>query len=92
MKETPFVELRDEIDEIDQQIVHLLEKRAEIAKKLGKIKQNSQLPIVDKQREKLVLEHVKQRSKGKCFPESILQEIFRKIIQGCTQVQSPNPK
>ena len=48
-------ELRNKIDEIDQELVKLIEKRIEIVKEIGKYKKEHNLPILDQNREDEVI-------------------------------------
>ena len=56
---------RKEIDEMDEQIVHLISKRAEAAKAIGDLKRQSMLPVYEPQRERDVFEHVKKMNPGR---------------------------
>jgi monofunctional chorismate mutase len=49
-------ELRNEIDDIDQQMMELFKKRMAVAKQIGKVKRAMGLPIFDQTREKILLE------------------------------------
>jgi chorismate mutase len=55
---------RNKIDELDEQIVALISKRAEAAKAIGELKKKSALPIYEPMREKDVFEHVKKVNPG----------------------------
>ncbi|ASJ17567.1 chorismate mutase [Pyrococcus kukulkanii] len=68
--------LREQIDEIDREIIALLERRLEIARQIGEIKKSLGLPIEDKSREEEVL-----RRAGKFRP------IFEKILEVSKDVQ-----
>ncbi len=70
--------LRERIDEIDKEIISLLEKRLEIAQKIGKIKARASLPIQDEKREKEVLQRA---GKFAC--------VFKEIISLCKRAQLP---
>ncbi|MFW6040955.1 MAG: chorismate mutase [Thermoplasmatota archaeon] len=69
-------ELRKRIDKIDERIIELLEERAEVAEKIGDIKEEEGIPVIDTDREKEVLE-----SAGK------YKRIFERIIQMCKELQ-----
>jgi len=69
-------ELRKRIDEIDEQIIKLLEERVRIAKEIGAIKRELNLPIRDEKREEEVF-----RRAGK------FREVFEKIVEVCRDVQ-----
>lgn len=47
--------LRIEIDDIDQELTKLLERRLNMAKKIAEYKQEQQLPILDESREEVVI-------------------------------------
>ena len=51
-------ELRTQIDDIDDQIVSLLHRRADIAHEVGTIKAKSGLPIVDREREGAIMRKI----------------------------------
>jgi len=47
---------RKEIDKIDKEFFKLLKKRFEVAKKIGKYKIRNKIPIVNKKREKEIVD------------------------------------
>lgn len=51
-----LLELRNRIDEIDKDILRLLELRFQVVKEIGAYKKANNLPILDANREKEVLE------------------------------------
>ncbi|MFN3246081.1 MAG: chorismate mutase, partial [Leptonema sp. (in: bacteria)] len=51
---------REEIDQIDQQIVELILKRSELASEIGKIKKQNNLPIYKPEREVKIYENIKK--------------------------------
>ena len=51
-------DLRKEIDALDSRIVELLNERAEVAKKIGVVKRQNNLPIHDSGREKKVYSRI----------------------------------
>lgn len=48
--------LRNEINEIDKELVKLLKKRIEVAKKIGKLKKEKKIAIFDAIREKEIID------------------------------------
>ena len=48
--------LRDEIDDIDKQIVELIEKRMKVSVKVGELKKENNIPVFDAEREKELIE------------------------------------
>ena len=51
-------ELRQQIDSIDRQIVDLYCKRMDVARAVGKYKQENNLPVLDSERERNLLNKV----------------------------------
>jgi chorismate mutase len=79
--------LRDRIDAIDQEIVALLNERAQIARRIGRVKQvTGRRTVRDAAREAQVLEHVTSASAG-LFPEPELVALYRKLIAATRRVQ-----
>jgi len=77
---------RNRIDELNCEIIDLLNKRADYATEIGKIKKEKGLPIFDATREQAVLEKVALLTKGPLSPESI-KNIFRTIMQETCKVE-----
>ena len=50
---------RHKIDDLDEQIVVLICKRAEAAKAIGELKRDAQLPVYEPGREQNVFDHVR---------------------------------
>ena len=70
---------RKKIDEMDEQIVELINRRAEAAMAIGAIKRESSLPVYEPQREKDVFEHVKRINKGP-LPHSEMLHVYERLI------------
>ncbi|MFH1152602.1 MAG: prephenate dehydratase [Pseudomonadota bacterium] len=78
--------LRAGIDEIDTQIVGLINKRLLIGKQIGDIKQEKGSDVLDKSREKKVLERLKKINSGPA-DEDVLGYIFSVIMTATRQIQ-----
>jgi chorismate mutase/prephenate dehydratase len=79
--------LRDRIDAIDQEIVALLNERAQVALEIGRVKQvTGRRTVRDAAREAQVLERVTSASAG-LFPEPELVALYRKLIAATRRVQ-----
>jgi len=80
--ENELKKLRNEIDNIDNEILRLLNKRMKIVKKVGELKNNTNAPIYRPEREKEIIERLTDLSKkqngilGKDEIEAIFLEIF----------------
>jgi len=73
---------RDRIDEIDGKILELVNERAKCAIEIGRIKSEKGMKIHNPQRERVVLERVKENNKGP-LDHGAAQRIFLKIIEEC---------
>ena len=70
---------RAEIDAIDGELLRLLNKRAEIALRVGAAKTNAEASLCDPIRERDVLSRLRQENKGP-FDEHSIDNIFQRII------------
>ncbi len=80
---------RTRIDELESVIVELLNKRAEYATEIGKIKKAKGLPILDAAREREILLRVGKKSEALRGPLSAeaMQHIFSVIMQETRRVE-----
>jgi len=76
---------RKEIDEIDDKIVDLLNKRGNLAIKLGEVKKKLKLELIQLHREKEVIERIKNKSS--VFKKSNMELIWNEIIGASKAVQ-----
>ena len=77
---------RNRIDELNDELIALLNKRATYATEIGKLKKELGLPVFDAVREQAVLENVAALTKGPLSPESI-KNIFQVIMQETRKVE-----
>jgi chorismate mutase len=70
---------RKKIDAIDLELVRLLNERGLAARAIGRLKQQTNLPIYEPQREEIILKNVSEANAGP-LPSAELQSIFRSII------------
>lgn len=80
--------LRVQIDQLDRKIVQLLNDRAKIVVKIGKIKRDGDGPIYAPDRERAVLEQVRSFNEGP-LPESCLESIWRELMSGSFALERP---
>ncbi len=82
-------ELRKNIDQIDEDIVKLLNKRAKLAKIVGDIKKSQGLEIHVPEREREIIEKVLDINKksGEEFPSKALIYVYREIISACLSLE-----
>ena len=71
---------RQQIDDIDRQIVDLINQRAAIVEKIGKIKSSADLPITVPHREQQVLRRVAELGAPGPFPTARLKTIYGTLL------------
>jgi chorismate mutase len=77
---------RIKIDEIDRRLVELLNKRAQAAHEIGKLKRNTSMPIYEPEREKKIFENVQKANHGP-LPEGELRQVYERIIDVMRNIQ-----
>ena len=83
--------IRQEIDQIDDQIVKLLEERMHLVEGVVACKKASGKPILDTKREEIIFEKVKNRVEDKCYQETIVAT-FSDILKRSRDYQDQNIK
>lgn len=79
-------DLRKNIDQIDAKLVELLNERAQIVIKIGKLKVNG--PIYAPDREKKVLQRISELNKGP-LPDKTLLAVWRELMSGSFFLERP---
>ena len=88
-KQVPtLASLRQEIDRLDQQLVELLNRRAEVVVRVGQFKQDRGLEVWSAAREDEVIAQALAVSRGPLSPET-LRIIFRELISGSRALERP---
>lgn len=77
---------RTEIDEIDEEIIRLLNRRARLATKVGVLKVKIGIAIYDPERERTVIGRVLAANAGP-LDERAVGKIFRRIIRESRRVE-----
>jgi chorismate mutase len=77
---------RQRINEIDSKLVELLNERAKAAQQIGQLKQQTHMAIHEPQREKEVLEKVRQQNRGP-LPDRDILLVFERIIDVMRKLQ-----
>lgn len=81
-------EIRAKIDAIDRELVEMINKRADCALEIGKMKDQGSKSIFAPEREKQVLAGVLRNNKGPLADKSI-SAIFREVISACRALEKP---
>jgi len=77
---------RRKIDELDQKLVELLNRRAHAAHEIGKLKHNVGMPIYEPEREQAVFSNVRKGNQGP-LPDRDLLRIYERIMDIMRQIQ-----
>ncbi|MBV8782391.1 MAG: chorismate mutase, partial [Phycisphaerae bacterium] len=80
--------LRRQIDDIDAKLVDLLNQRARVVVEVGKYKQQTKMAIYAPDREKAVLEKVRQLNHGP-LPDRCLEAVYRELMSGSFALEKP---
>ena len=81
-------ELREQIDAIDEQLLGLLNRRAEVALEVGKVKSKKRKNFHAPRREQEVLERLEKLNKGP-FPTDALRSVYREIMSASLALEEP---
>ncbi len=81
---------REKIDKIDFEILKLLNERAKIAKDVGEIKKECNLPIFNPKREQEIFNRLEKLNVelGNEFPKDAIKHVFREIISACRSLET----
>lgn len=82
-----IAEWRHKIDELDRQLVALINERARCAVEIGKLKQNSSLPVYEPDRERVIFENIQRENHGP-LSEVQLRQIYERMVDVMRQIQS----
>jgi chorismate mutase len=77
---------RKKIDQIDRRLVELLSERARAAVEIGRLKRDTNLPIYEPDRERIVFENVQETNQGP-LPGRDIVRIFERIIDVMRNIQ-----
>ncbi|RXJ71057.1 bifunctional chorismate mutase/prephenate dehydrogenase [Veronia nyctiphanis] len=73
--------LRDEIDEVDKQMVELLAKRLSLVAEVGEVKSQHGLPIYAPDREAAMLASRRKEAESKDVPPDLIEDILRRTMR-----------
>ncbi len=72
-------DIRIEIDRLDNELLAIFNRRADMALKIGHLKKELGLPIYDPSREKLIFDKVAQRNPGP-LDNNAIKRLFERVI------------
>ena len=74
--------VRARIDRLDEQLLGLINQRAQLALVIGRIKKRRKWPVFDARREAAVLRHVMRANPGPLSARAV-RHIFQAILSEC---------
>ena len=77
---------RKKIDDLDRRLVELLSERARAAVAIGKLKRNTNMPVYEPDRERIVFANVQDANPGP-LPGRDLVRIYERIIDVMRNIQ-----
>lgn len=88
MEEKELKVLRTQLDAIDDEVLHLLNKRMEIVKRVGEVKHQSGGAIYRPEREREIIKRLSSQSQG-LLNESAIEAIFLEIFAVSRNLELP---
>jgi chorismate mutase/prephenate dehydratase len=79
---------RNELDQIDREILAAINRRGAVAQKIGQLKQADGQSVYDVQRESKILQQTVANNSGPLGDEAV-RAVFRELISGTRAVQTP---
>lgn len=76
-----LTQLRQEIDEVDQQLVQLLSQRLALVGQVGHVKQDLGLPIYAPEREKNMLAARRAEAAEQGVPPNLIEDVLRRLMR-----------
>lgn len=83
-----LAELRVQIDALDNELLVLLNRRAQVAEQVGEVKKREGSPFFRPDRVAKVIEHIQHANKGPLKNEHVAA-IWREITSACLALESP---
>ncbi len=78
---------RRKIDELDTQLVKLINDRAICAVEIGKLKQDSAMPVYEPDRERIIFDNIARLNHGP-LSQIQLRQVYERLIDVMRQVQT----
>lgn len=83
--------VRRRINQLDGQLLRRLNRRAQLALQIGRIKKRRKWPVFDAKREALVLRRVRQANRGP-LSDAAVQRVFQAILTQCRRRERSSAK
>ncbi|WP_151524678.1 bifunctional chorismate mutase/prephenate dehydrogenase [Serinicoccus kebangsaanensis] len=73
--------LRDQIDDVDSQVMELLARRLELVSQVGEVKGRLGLPIYDPARERAMIATKRERAAERGLPPDLVEDVLRRCMR-----------
>ena len=77
----PLNPVREQIDQVDRQLIELLAKRLELVAEVGKIKHQHGLPIYAPDREAAMLKARRHEAEKAGIPADLIEDVLRRVMR-----------
>ena len=77
----PLTHLREQIDEIDQQLITLLSKRLALVSEVGHVKSTQGIPLYVPMREAEMIQARRTEAEKQGVPPNLIEDILRRIMR-----------
>ena len=84
----PLEAIREEIDAVDAELIRLLNRRAELAKAVGRLKDRDGKPFFTPEREREIFDQLKKENPGPLLDRQF-EGIYREIISASRAAARP---
>ena len=81
-------ELRNEIDQLDSQLVDLLAKRAKVTTEVGQIKAETGMPVYVPEREKDLIASRREQAQAAQVSPELVEDLLRRIMRESYHTQN----
>jgi chorismate mutase len=82
---------RKKIDDLDRKLVELINERAVCAVEIGKLKQDSAMPVYEPDRERIIFDNIAKLNHGP-LSQIQLRQVYERMIDVMRQVQAVEMK
>jgi chorismate mutase/prephenate dehydrogenase len=79
--------LRQQIDQLDSQLVELLAKRASVTAEVGRVKQQYALPLYVPEREQALIKARRQQAEDAGVSADLIEDVLRRVMRESYQTQ-----
>ena len=86
--EAEIGKLREEINRLNVEIVERLAQRVEVAQRIGEVKLRHGKPVVDRSREAMVYDQIRELARGFDIDPDGVESVFREVVRLCTEAQT----